>query len=284
MAEAWGGWVGGDDWRAYLSVTQSGINDTTLTQYMVGKVQNVYATMRYGQSIIEWSENWSTWTHLKKVYPSSVVGKGTFTVNDVSSSWSRNYGSTRTWIWQHWFSTPSSSIPAYVTGSRANLSGTVPARPYSAPNVPTNVKLTGGGTDKPTLTWGAPSGQTGSNGATPTSGFAIERQVDGGSWTQVTTVSWSVYTYTDNDAAVGHTYAYRIRAYNIGTNTAGTGNETKYSGYVTTDTVQMGQTIHVYDNSGQVKVGLVTAYDSSGNMHHVKITVYDSSGKAHSVQ
>ena len=122
--------------------------------------------------------------------------------------------------------------------STASTSVTFGARPYSAPSVPTSVSISGGGSTKPTIQWGAPSGQTGSTGAKPTTGFAIERRINDGSWTQIKTVAWNVYSYTDSGASTGNRYTYRIRTYNTGSNGAG-GSQTLYSSYATTGTVYM---------------------------------------------
>lgn len=45
-----------------------------------------------------------------------------------------------------------------------------------------------------------------------------------------------------------------------------------------------GNTIHVYNSSGQVKQGIVTVYSSTGTAHSCIITVYDANGKAKSAQ
>lgn len=61
------------------------------------------------------------------------------------------------------------------------------------------------------------------------------------------------------------------------TSTSG-GNVTLYAVWE-----QSGNTIHVYDSSGVLHVGLVSAYDSSGVRHDVIISAYDSSGAKHNV-
>lgn len=140
---------------------------------------------------------------------------------------------------------------------------------YTKPSAPTSCKATKLSNTSIQVTW-----VKGANYTNTWQNVYLERQIDGGSWSQAASLSWTVSSWTDTDVSFGHKYMYRVRSHN----TSG------YSGYTTSNTIQMGQTIHAYNSSGQVKVGIVTAYDSSGKLHQVKITAYDSSGKAHNVQ
>ena len=140
---------------------------------------------------------------------------------------------------------------------------------YTTPSAPTSCTAAKMSNTSIKVSWGM-----GSNYTNTWQNVYVERQTDGGSWSQVASLGGTTSSWTDTGVSAGHKYAYRVRSHN----TAG------YSGYATSGTIQMGQTIHAYNSSGQVKVGLVTVYDSSGKLHQVKITVYDSSGKAHNVQ
>ena len=42
----------------------------------------------------------------------------------------------------------------------------------------------------------------------------LERQIDGGQWSQIATLGADVTNYTDNGSSANHSYAYRVRAYN----------------------------------------------------------------------
>lgn len=230
-----GAWVGGDDWYAHVRVDDKGLASDRRNLYILGAVWNVYATMNQGESIL-----YQNGVNIKRVYPSAVTAKNAWTnTNDISLCEGRSYGSSRNATFAHLFRSPNSTVAAYKTGSKGTASVPIPARQYSAPSVPTSVSISGGGGTKPTIKWGAPSGQTDSKGAKPTTGFAIERRINDGSWAQITTVAWNVYSYTDNGASTGNRYTYRIRTYNTGMNNAGTGNITQYSGYATTGTVYM---------------------------------------------
>lgn len=230
-----GPWVGGDDWYAHVRVDDQGLQTDRRNLYVLGAVWNVYATMNYGRSVL-----YQNGTAIKTISPSAVTAKNAWTnVNDITLYEGRSYGSSRNASFGHFFNSPNSTVAAYKTGSRADTSVPIPARQYSAPSVPTSVSISGGGGTKPTIKWGAPSGQTDGYNAKPTTGFAIERRINDGSWTQIATVGWNVYSYTDNGATTGNRYTYRIRTYNTGMNNAGTGNVTQYSSYATTGTIYM---------------------------------------------
>lgn len=95
----------------------------------------------------------------------------------------------------------------------------VPAITYYAPNAPTALNAFRESDSKNALSWTAPSTST----TKPVSAILIERQVDGGSWSQIASVSGTATSYADATTAADHYYRYRIRS----KNTAG------YSSYVT---------------------------------------------------
>ena len=58
------------------------------------------------------------------------------------------------------------------------------------------------------------------NNATNAQGFLIERQTGAGSWTQIASVAAGATSYQDTSLAANTAYSYRVRAYNIGGDSA----------------------------------------------------------------
>jgi len=90
------------------------------------------------------------------------------------------------------------------------------------PEAPTNLQIQSVDYNKIDLKW-----QDSSNFER---GYKIERKVEGGSYSQIATVSSDITSYTDTGLTPGTTYHYRIRAYN----NAGDSN---YSNEVSTNTL-----------------------------------------------
>ena len=92
----------------------------------------------------------------------------------------------------------------------ATVSVTIPAISYDVPNPPTGASATYVDDSSTTLSW--------TNGTTtatkPRTATIIERQTDGGAWTQVASVSASATGYTDNGTEQNHSYAWRVAAQN----------------------------------------------------------------------
>lgn len=101
-------------------------------------------------------------------------------------------------------------------------SGQVTVVNNTAPSAPSsiNVPLTVHGGKTLVVTWGAAKDSEGN-----LSGYALERQVDGGSWSQV--YRGNALTYTDTITKGWRSVAYRVRAYDA---------YTAYSGYTTSQT------------------------------------------------
>jgi hypothetical protein len=89
------------------------------------------------------------------------------------------------------------------TTSRASNKALVTLAPAS----PTNLALTRNNNARVTLSWSDVAGET---------GFQVDRSVDGGSFTYVGTVGVNVLSFPDKTLQLGHTYAHRVRAVNLG--------------------------------------------------------------------
>lgn len=94
---------------------------------------------------------------------------------------------------------------------------------YYAPNAPSGCSATRNSDTKNTVSWTAPSTTT----TKPASAILVERQIDGGSWSQIASVGGSTTSYADTGTSADHSYRYRVRAQN----SAGT------SGYSTSGAV-----------------------------------------------
>lgn len=96
--------------------------------------------------------------------------------------------------------------------STANTSVSIPAIDYDAPEAPSNCSASRSSDSQAAVTW-----QNGSTGTTtPRSATLVERQVDGGAWSQIDSVGASTTNYTDNSISANHRYAYRVRAQGAG--------------------------------------------------------------------
>ena len=86
---------------------------------------------------------------------------------------------------------------------------TVPAMPVYAPSAVTGMSNTRNSDSQNTVAW--------SNHADATHPYAsllVERMIDGGSWSQIASLSGSASSYADTGAQANHAYAYRVRPYN----------------------------------------------------------------------
>lgn len=94
--------------------------------------------------------------------------------------------------------------------SNGSTTITVPAITYSKPNAPSSCSATRNSDTQATVTW--------TNGSTdtthPRSATLVERSTNGGSWTQVASVSSSATSYADDGISANHSYQYMVRAQN----------------------------------------------------------------------
>lgn len=103
--------------------------------------------------------------------------------------------------------------------STASTSVSVPAIDYDAPAAPSNCSASRSSDAQAKVMWS--NGATGTT--TPRSATLVERQADGGAWSQIASVGAAATNYTDNSISANHRYAYRVRAQGAG----------GYSGYAT---------------------------------------------------
>ena len=115
-----------------------------------------------------------------------------------------------------WWDASFSSLGGNTT---ATTTVYVPPLDYDPPNAPSGCSASRKSDAQAAVTW--------TNGATsnarPRSATLVERQTDGGAWSQIASVGASATNYTDNIISANHRYAYRVRAQGAG----------GYSGYAT---------------------------------------------------
>jgi fibronectin type 3 domain-containing protein len=101
-------------------------------------------------------------------------------------------------------------VAAINTGGKSGYSNTVTLNVPAPPAAPTNLSATLQTGPQALLTW--------TDNANNETGFVIERGVNGGAFTTLTTTGprngTGNVTYTDNNLTTGNTYSYRVAAIN----------------------------------------------------------------------
>lgn len=247
MATVYGPWVINEfNFRAILDYSTDTQADR-VNVYLIGRSQSGQAVINYGKSILEYTEDGSNFYNMANVYPSKLGYGQTVTNSTASDYFTRVYGRDRSIYLQHWFSSPGSSTPAYVTGGRAGATITIPARAYEYPKAPLNPGVVRNSDTSMTLAW-SPN-YTGSNDAYPWTGVNVYRRADGGSYTRIGQVSWDKTGYTDTTTAAGHRYEYMVRSYN---QTGESGNAVCGTVYTTPTAPESASVIRVSDTSQTV--------------------------------
>ena len=98
---------------------------------------------------------------------------------------------------------------AWAGSAEVYATVTVPARPVYAPPAVTGVTNTRQDDTRNTVAWANHSDTT-----HPYDSIKVERSIDGGSWSQIASLSGAATSYTDTSASANHAYAYRVRAQN----------------------------------------------------------------------
>lgn len=247
MATVYGPWVTNEyNFRAILDYSTSTAADKVYV-YLTGRSQSGQAVINYGKSILEYTEDGSNFTNMANVYPSSLGYGQTATNSSANDWWTRIYGRDRSIYFQHWFSSPGSSRSDYVTGSRAGVNITIPARAYEYPKAPLSPSVVRNSDSSMTLAWAA--NYTGAYDAYPWTGVNVYRSVDGGSWVRIAQLNWDKVGYTDETTVSGHKYAYMVRSYN---QTGESGNAECGTVYTTPTAPESASVIRVSDTSQTV--------------------------------
>lgn len=247
MATVYGPWVTNEyNFRAILDYSTSTAADRVYV-YLTGRSQSGQAVINYGKSVLEYTEDGSNFSNMANVYPSALGYGQTVTNSSASDWWTRVYGRDRSIFFQHWFSSPGSSRSDYVTGSRAGVNITIPARAYEYPKAPLNPSVVRNSDSSMTLAWAA--NYTGSYEAYPWTGVNVYRSVDGGSWVRIAQLNWDKTGYTDTTTSAGHKYEYMVRSYN---QTGESGNAECGTVYTTPTAPESASVIRVSDTSQEV--------------------------------
>lgn len=247
MATVYGPWVTNEyNFRAILDYSTSVAADKVYV-YLTGRSQSSQATINYGKSVLEYTEDGSNFYNMANVYPSSLGYGQTVANSSADDRWTRFYGRDRSIYFQHWFSSPGSSRSDYVTGSRAGVNITIPARDYEYPKAPLSPSVVRNSDSSMTLAWAA--NYTDSNDAYPWTGLNVYRSVDGGSWERIAQLNWDKVGYTDETTVAGHKYEYMVRSYNP---TGESGNAECGTVYTTPTAPESASVIRVSDTSQTV--------------------------------
>ncbi|MDO4428566.1 MAG: fibronectin type III domain-containing protein [Atopobiaceae bacterium] len=198
-------------YRGYMSATVSNISATQSRVDWYASVE-MYNASQYGVAVtctVDGTQRGSD-----EGYLSSSPGTTYKTVASTSGSTTLSRGSSSRSV--------SVTVLAYgktVSGygsaggsASATVSVTIPSIAYSAPNVPSSCAASRVSDMQAKVTWANGSTST----TRPRSATLVERQTDGGAWSQIASVGASVTNYIDNSLSPNHRYAYRARAKGAG--------------------------------------------------------------------
>lgn len=238
--------VGSGSWSGYSFGSGSGTRQiesfATRTYSRTHGAYNVSLTINwtsigtaYGGSYHSLGSGSHTWTLTVPARPSYAVKFNANGGSGAPSSQTKWYGETLTlsstvptregYTFQGWATSSTAASAAYGAGGSytANSAATLYAVwKVVAPSAPTSCAVERISDSKNTVTW-----TPGSGSSITYEAVKVERRVDGGSWSQVASVSGSATSYADATTSADHSYAYRVRA----------SNSTGDSSYATSDTV-----------------------------------------------
>lgn len=208
MAEAWGNQIwtsSGNYWQCGVNAWVTGTDDEYVYVHVEAKV---YSRLRF--DVHANGSAGSTNDETRYWSGSLDQGVGASTVFISYDTWyARYYGQDRTvTAWARYNVTG-----GYGNGtSSASVNITIPARPFSLPRPPKNLRATYASDTRVNLTWDAD--YTDSSNAYPWTGVVVARSVDGGSYVDIATLGWETQNYADTSTRAGHSYAYQVRSYN----------------------------------------------------------------------
>ncbi|MDP4180369.1 MAG: S-layer homology domain-containing protein [Bacillota bacterium] len=107
-------------------------------------------------------------------------------------------------------------VTAYDSATN-KISGTEYSIAAAIPAAPTNLTLSNTSDTLKSLSW--------TDAAANESGFRIERKTDSGSFVEIGTTAVNITTYDDKTTVSGHSYTYRVWAYNYFGNSSSPSNE-----------------------------------------------------------
>ncbi|MBQ9041414.1 MAG: fibronectin type III domain-containing protein [Eggerthellaceae bacterium] len=155
------------------------------------------------QNVVTWTRNASTARPYSSLTVERAVDGGSWSVVATLSGSATSYTDNSTSANHRYAYRVKATNAAGTSGY--STSGWV----YNSPNAPSSCSVTRNSDTANTIAWTRGSSDSGFY-----SGHKIERQVNGGSWTQIATVGGSATTYTDTTTSANNYYAYRVRSYN----------------------------------------------------------------------
>lgn len=230
---------------SFVEATNWTVTPTTCTYNLKGGITSSYNWSFTGYSQLQWGENGS-WTDLASEKSGTYSGYGDKVYDSMPDTFTRQSANRTVYVANY--------AHAYVngqsTGARAYIQFTVPALPPNA----TTLTATRNSNTSVSLSWTAATGVKES--------VKIERSTDGGSYSEIASVTGTATSYTDSSTSADHVYNYRIRYY----------NQKAYGGYSSVATVTMAPT-------APTKITLVRA-----NSTNVNVTLTNKSKVATSIQ
>lgn len=138
----------------------------------------------------------------------------------------------------------------------------IPALPVTSGDAPTNCSAIRSSDSKVSVSW--------SNGANVFDDKTnyVERQIDGGSWTQIASLKGSTTSYSDTSVAANHRYAYRVRG----------GWSSGYTSWATSSTVYTTPAAHsAFSATRNTDTNIALKWTSGANPSNVKTTYIERS-------
>ena len=170
---------------------------------------NLVVTVQSSSSIgLSWTDSASDETGFS--VERQVAGSSTWTLVTTTGAGVTSYTDTTVQASTEYSYRVSAENAAGSSGDSSVVSGTTPAT--AAPAAPTNLAVTVQSDFSIQLSW--------TDNSTNETGFVIERQASGGSWTVLTTTAAGATSFTDSTVSAYGQYSYRVSATNSVGNSA----------------------------------------------------------------